>query len=218
MEPQRTPEDELTDQLAMLTNQFRPGEWQGTREDIELAYAGLERQLIDDQKQEMKGFLQGYEQREIQARTGEIVQRLDDHMRGLRPDHQWGSQNAMNQVRNGVVRDIAVDAFFQEAKENAGSEFAYQQAELLTRLYDHEAETLQANGFEPHLQQQNQRPDPELAPDRLEVLTQAEASLEQAREAIIAEQPAARSSAGMNRDAFHALVLAGQELERENER
>jgi hypothetical protein len=89
-------------------------------------------------------------------------------------------------------------------------------------LYNHEAAVLEANGYEPHME-----PRPEIVqepPFGTDQLVRAEIALSQASEAIAQEReelpaPAAqRSAGGMTRDAFHSLVLAGQELERENER
>lgn len=88
-------------------------------------------------------------------------------------------------------------------------------------LHDHEADVLRANGYEPHMEQAHQ---PESIV--LQVLTQAEQTLEQTREAVLKERKAVdrpmftprKAASGMTREEFHTLVLSGPEQEHENER
>lgn len=211
----------FADDLARVASAFNPAHWSGDRREIESAFGDLETRLQDEQRAERRVFVQGYDQRAIDQATGEILQRLRENMGTLRPEQQWGSQEAMNQVREGVRRDLATNPHYQQQRSEALSSFANDQADQLQRLYDREAETLQANGFEPDIEQVRKaehtdallrmgeilsetRQDIQRL-DEIDGLTKVESSLQEAKTAIDAEALAKEERrktffAGMNRE------------------
>jgi hypothetical protein len=215
------------DDLKRVSNSFDPAHWSGDRREIEFAFDDLEMRLEKEQRAERKAFVQGYDARAVDQATGEILQRLRDNMTGLRPEQQWGSQEAMNQVKNGVRRDLAINPHYQQQRSEALSDLANDQAEQTKRLNDRQAEVLQANGFEPGLEQvrEEQHTDALLRMgeilsdtrqdiqrlDEIDGLTNAEDSLQEAKTAIDAEAQAKEE----RRKAFFASMDRTDQQEQE---
>ncbi len=138
----------FSDELERLVKSFDPTKWSGDRREIETAFGDLETRLKREHEEARKVYAKGYEQRAVDEGTNEIWMRLRENMDTLSMDQKYGSQEAMNQLRNGVRRDLATNSHYQQQRNDAVSDYANDQAEQLKSLYDREAETLQANGFE----------------------------------------------------------------------
>jgi hypothetical protein len=215
------------DELKRTANAFDPAQWSGHRREIESGFDHLEMRLEDEQRAERKAFVAGYDQRAVDQAVNDIWLRLRENMDTLTMDQKYGSQEAMNQLRNGVRRDLATNPHYQQQRGEALAEFANDQAEQIGRLHDRQAEVLQANGFEPDIEQVRQAEhtdallrmgeilsetrDQIQRLDELDGLTRAEDSLQEAKTAIDGEAAAAEK----RRAALERMNAFDQECELE---
>jgi len=143
----KTWEEEVQGELDRIQKAHEPGKWSGDRRELEQAYDTLSAQVDEQFKQQQRAFLEGYERREIDARSTETVQKLRAQLPELRPDQQWGSQEAINQAKAAAAQSVAEDDAFQQQKHEAASELGDRHEAMLNRTQEHQRELMLQNGL-----------------------------------------------------------------------
>jgi hypothetical protein len=144
-------DEELRKELTQLEQKFNPSTWTGHVEDVNQAYIDLAETFETSFPRELKVALVDYEQGQLDARTRHIVEGLNKLMPKLRPDHQWGTQQAINQAKSAAARELATDPEYSQQKEEYSQALTIINERRLDMIYDAQKETLKTLGLE-HVQ------------------------------------------------------------------
>ena len=142
-------EEETRKQLAQLRGQFEPGKWSGTAEDVFQAYAELAEVHVRNFPDELKLAMADYDRGQFDAKTREQVQALTKHMHKIRPEQQWGSQQAINSVKGLAARALIEDPGYSQQRSEYQQALTDQNERHLDMIYQAERDTLQALGLDP---------------------------------------------------------------------
>lgn len=136
------------EELERLASHFQPSHWSGSREEIENAFGDLQNRLEEEQRQDLKAFVQGCDANELHSRTAPQIQSLTQRINtGRDADQMYAAQEAINQIKRGALSAMQSDERYQESRSQQQAMRANEQAEDMKVLYDKEGELLQANGF-----------------------------------------------------------------------
>ena len=142
-------EEELRKQLTQLEGQFEPGKWSGTAEDVFQAYGGLAEVHARNFPGELKLAMADYDRGQFDAKTREIVQGLNKHMKTLRSDQQWGSQQAVIGAKASAARSLIEDPDYRKQRSEFQEALTSANERHLDMIYEAEKTTLQALGLDP---------------------------------------------------------------------
>jgi len=142
-------EEEIRKQLAQLEGQFEPGKWSGTVEDVYMAYAGLAEVHVRNFPGELKLAMADYDRGQFDAKTREQVQALTKHMHKIRPEQQWGSQQAINGAKASAARALIQDPGYRQQRSEFQQALTAQNERHLDMIYQAEKDTIQALGLDP---------------------------------------------------------------------
>ncbi len=144
-------DEALRKELTQLEAQFEPGKWSGTVEvdDVHQAYAGLAEGLVRNFPDELKLAMADYDRGQFDAKTREIVYGLNKHMKTLRPEQQWGSQQAIKQAKSSAARALIEDPGYRQQRSEFQEALTLQNERHLDMIDQAERQTLKVLGLDP---------------------------------------------------------------------